>query len=107
MGNLDQNIKNKISTQPTPDTSTDKECEPSAPESFYITNTETTHLIFVDIEKTGRVYADQTGWFLITSSEGNKYVCILYDYYANKILTEPLKNRTRQAIMRYYYKLYS
>ena len=51
MDRLDQNRKNKISTQPAPDTSANKECKPATPESLHIYNTETTHLIFVFIEK--------------------------------------------------------
>ena len=74
MGYLDQTRNNKISTQPTPDTSADKECEPATHSSLNISNTETTHLIFTAIEETVRVYTDQTGWLPVTSSKVNKCV---------------------------------
>ena len=73
MGYLDQTRTNKRSTQPTPGTSSEKECEPATTDSLNIFNTETTHIIFAD-KKMGRVYTDQTGRFPITSSKGNKYV---------------------------------
>ena len=72
MVNLDQTRKNKISTQPTPDTSAEKECDTATPEALHISNIETTHLIFAAIEKMGHVYTDQIYRFPITSRNGNK-----------------------------------
>jgi hypothetical protein len=43
-------------------------------------------------EATGQIYTDQTGRFPITSSRGNKYIMILYNYESNDILAEPLKS---------------
>jgi hypothetical protein len=34
----------------------------------------------------GQIYTDQTGRFPVVSSEGNKYIMVLYDYDSNAIL---------------------
>ena len=70
MGYLDQTRTNKRSTQPTPGTSSEKECEPATTDSLNIFNTETTHLVFSVILKTYRFYTYQTGRFSNTSSKG-------------------------------------
>ncbi len=44
------------------------------------------------IPVTGKIFTDQTGRFPITSSRGNKYVMICYDYDPNNIIAEPLKS---------------
>jgi hypothetical protein len=50
-----------------------------------------TNMIYVKaIEATGQIYTDQAGRFPTTSSGGNKYVMILYDYDSNAILAKPL-----------------
>ena len=50
--------------------------------------------------KSGKAYHDLTGQFPHTSSRGNKYVLVHYDYDSNAILAEPLKNRTSGEIKR-------
>ena len=82
-GHLDQMRKNIRSTQP-------KEPELPEPEGERIKHP--THQIFASIESVGRVYTDQTGRFPVTSSSGHKYICILYAYDANAILTKPIKS---------------
>jgi hypothetical protein len=79
----------------------DKDQEPNNPQ---------THQIFATIENTnkiytGKIYTDQTGRFPVTSSQGNKYVLVLYEYDTNAILTEALNNRTAPEILRAYKKL--
>ena len=49
-----------------------------------------------------RISTDQTGGFPITSNRGNKYAMILYKYYCNAILVEPMKLRTTSEISRAY-----
>ena len=39
------------------------------------------------INKDHNIYTEQMGKFLMTSSQGNKYVLIMYVYYANDILS--------------------
>jgi hypothetical protein len=58
---------------------------------------EQSHFCFAALtEITGQVYSDQTGKFTFPSSNGNNYLCILYDYDSNLILAEPMKSRGAQ-----------
>ena len=62
-----------------------------------------THQCFATIESfetTAKAYSDQTGRFPFTSSRGNQYLMIIYDYDSNAILHEPLKNRTATELTR-------
>ena len=59
------------------------------------------------IQMTGQIYSDQTGRFPVTSSRGNKYIMIVYDYDSNAILSEPLKSRTENELLRAYTKLHT
>jgi hypothetical protein len=73
-------------------------------------NNTQTHQIFAAIENTdkiytGKIYTDQTGRFPVTSSQGNKYILVLYEYDTNAILTEVLHNRTAPEILQAYKKL--
>ena len=70
MGYLDQTRKSKRSTQPTLDTSADKECDPASQESLHIANTEKTNLIFSAIEKwEASAMTKQAGCLLPQSGE--------------------------------------
>ena len=42
---------------------------------------------------TGRIATEQTGEFPVVSSQGNRYIFILYNYDRNSILAEPMKSR--------------
>jgi hypothetical protein len=69
-----------------------------------------THQIFAAIENTnkiytGKIYTGQTGRFPGTSSQGNKYVLVLYEYDTDSILMEALHNRTAPEILQAYRKL--
>ena len=57
------------------------------------------HNIFATIEQAGRIYTNQTGRFPVTSSLGNKYVMIFYNYDTNAILAQPLKNQRGVEIL--------
>jgi hypothetical protein len=59
------------------------------------------------IPVTGKIFTDQTGRFPITSSRGNKYVMICYDYDSNNIIAEPLKSRTELELLRAYTKIHN
>jgi len=54
----------------------------------------------VDNSSSGKAYHDLTGQFPHTSTRGNKYLLVHYDYDSNAILAEPLKNRTSGEIKR-------
>jgi hypothetical protein len=59
------------------------------------------------IKMTGQIYNDQTGRFPITSSRGNKYIMVVYDYDSNVILTEPLKSHSKNELHRAYTKIHT
>jgi hypothetical protein len=59
------------------------------------------------IKITGQIFSDQTSRFPITSSRGNKYIMVIYDYDSNAILTEPLTSRTEMELLRAYTKIHS
>ena len=40
-----------------------------------------------------KIYTDQTGRFLVTSSKGNKYIMVAFEEYSNNIMVEPMKFR--------------
>jgi hypothetical protein len=66
-----------------------------------------THVVYAKvITITGQIYSDQTGRFPVTSSKGNKYIMVVYDYYSTAILAEPLKNRTERELLRAYSKMH-
>jgi hypothetical protein len=57
---------------------------------------ETTHeccATIVEFNSKNKAYTDLTGRFPFTSSRGNKYMLIVYDYDSNAILVETLKSR--------------
>lgn len=57
--------------------------------------------VFAAIKDLGKIYTDQTGRFPTTSSLGQKYVMILYDYDSNAIMAKPTKNRTGTEILQH------
>lgn len=104
-GHMDQTRKNVRTTQARtnqPKLQTEQEDEPKQE-----INNASTDLLFATVTETGKIYTDQTGRFPVTSSRGNKYILVLYDYDTNAILTEPLKNRTGNEILRAYQKLHT
>ena len=52
------------------------------------------------VAETGKTFSDQTGRFPVTSSKGNKYIMIMYDYDANSISGEAIKSRTGEELVR-------
>ena len=99
LGHLDQQRKNIQSTKvqaPNKDEEQDKHIK--------------TNVIFPSImelpHSTGKIATDQTGRFPTTSSRGNTYVFLLYDYDSNAILAEPIKSRSQQEILRAYKTLF-
>ena len=67
-----------------------------------------TNWVFMQpIQITGKIFSDQTGRFPFTSSRGNKYVMIVYDFDSNAILAEPMKSRTKIELVRAYTHIHS
>jgi hypothetical protein len=54
----------------------------------------------------GKVYTDLTGRFPMTSSKGNKYILVLYEYDGNAILAEPMKTKSDVEAVKAYTVLY-
>ena len=61
-------------------------------------------IIIIIVDKTHKIYTDQTGKFPIISSRGNKYILIIYVYDATVILASPLKIRSGSHILEAYTK---
>jgi hypothetical protein len=105
LGHLDQQHKNTRSTKPKTPSTTPTPQPDTQPTSE--NPNERTHQVFpaiVDAD-TGKIFTDQTGKFPVTSSRGNKYVFVLYDYDSNAILVEPIKSRMQNELLRVYRKL--
>jgi hypothetical protein len=97
-GHLDQSRKNQRSTKSTTSTTTANEHETCFPTSNN-PNTRTHSCYATIMEPTGQIYSDQTGRFVVPSSNGNNYLMILYDYDSNAILAEPMRTRTGKSIL--------
>jgi hypothetical protein len=61
--------------------------------------------VYATIVESGKLHNDLTGHFPTTYAKGNKYVLVLCDYDTNKKLTEPMKNRVDEEMVRAYNKL--
>ena len=51
------------------------------------------------VELSGNIYSDQTGRLPLTSSNGNRYVMVVYNHDYNAILAEPLKSRSAEHLL--------
>ena len=67
-------------------------------------NNGKTELVMATVEKTHKIYTEQTGKFPMAPSRGNKYVLIMYVYDDNAIFVEPLKSRSGRHILEVYTK---
>jgi hypothetical protein len=108
-GHLNQERKNIQSTKPSISINPLVKLEPSTIErnlDFFPPSESPnlkSHQCFtsvVSFKTTAKAYSDQTGRFPYTSSRGNQYLMIVYDYDSNAILQEPLKNRTAGELTR-------
>jgi hypothetical protein len=110
-GHMDQQRANLRSTQPTPkpiDTTatikeeTDYDINPTAIPDHQLAPARS-HFIYADCQQTtGQLFTDPTGRFLTTSTSGNAYILVVYDYDSNYIHAEPMKNRTGPEILAAY-----
>ena len=62
------------------------------------------YFIIKPIASTGKTLSDQTGFFPVTASKGNKYVMIIYDYDSNGRV---MKSRTGDEILRAFAKMHT
>ena len=108
-GHLCQQQRNfrstKITATPSIDNNTPEMTTPSVPltEPHVLTK-----MAFLkSIKVTRNISTDQTGRFPVTSSCVSKYLMVLYDYDSNAIITEPLKSRGEQELLRVYSTLHT
>jgi hypothetical protein len=59
-----------------------------------------TQFVYAATIDAGQIYTDQTGRFPVVSSNGNKYIMILYGYESNAILAQPIKDRTAPELLK-------
>ena len=67
-----------------------------------------TNEIFIKItpfKPTQKEYSDLTGRFPYTSSQGNQYFVVVYDYNSNAILVKVIKSRNGTEIKNAYMKI--
>jgi hypothetical protein len=101
---MDQTHQGQRSTQPNP-TSTPNatnllDNDDVLPDHI---NEDLTNLVFMVIHDiTMLVFSNQTGCFPITSNWRHTYLVIFYIYDANFIALVPIKNRTKQELLRAY-----
>ena len=121
MGHLDQQRKNTQSTQktnpinynPSENAINSNANRRSSKATTPVTeawqeHTHNTYANLLNINRpTGQIHTNQTGQFPVQSSQGNKYVMILYDYDSNSILAGAMKSRTAHEMVRAYEKLHT
>ena len=95
-GHLDQSRKNQRSTKPkaapAPAEQQQEAPEPTIPvQEPDNLKTQYVYASVLEYSETNMVHGNLTGRFPHTSSQGNKYVLILYNYDGNAILAEPMK----------------
>jgi hypothetical protein len=101
-GYMDQTRQGQRSTHPTSIFADDSVDVPTPAPGNIRTNLVymTTH------EATGHLYTDQTGRFPVTSNRGHAYLVIFYIYDANFIAFVPIKNWTKEELLRAYMSTY-
>ena len=62
-------------------------------------NNKTNFCYFAMHQITGQIASDLTGKFAIPSSQGNKYLLVVYDYDSNHIFAEPLPSRFDKSLL--------
>ena len=101
-GHLDQSRKNQASTK----TANSEEPWAATPAIKDGVRTNHVYATYLEVDKLkGEIHTDLTGRFPVTSSRGNKYIFVLYDYDSNAILVEPLQNRSGLSIVNAYTNL--
>jgi hypothetical protein len=100
----DATVKGHINQQRQNTRSTQKRVPSTAPalEPKYTGKMEFVYATIVD---SGQIHSGLIGRFPTTSVKGNTYMLVLYDYDTNNVLTEPMKSRGDQEMVRAYNKL--
>jgi hypothetical protein len=70
-------------------------------------NNAMTNLVYMLIKDiTDQIFMDQTGHFPVTSNRGHAYLVIFYVYDVNFISSVPIKNCTKEELLRTYQLAY-
>jgi hypothetical protein len=101
-GHLKASPKNLRSTKIKPNNTPDASTTMTTPLPEEEPTVRTQFVYAKVVTVTGQIYSDQTGRFPVTSSRGNKYIMIVYDYDSTAILAEPIKNRSEAELLRAY-----
>jgi hypothetical protein len=104
LAKADANVKDHMNQKRQNTRSTQTRAPATAP-ALEPTYTGTTEFVYATIVDSGQIHSDLTGRFPTTSAKGNKYLLVLYDYDTNNVLTEPMKSRGDQEMVRAYNKL--
>jgi hypothetical protein len=59
-----------------------------------------THCIYLAVLDAGQIYTDQTGRFTVISNRVNVSIMVLYEYYGNATMAEPIKNNKAGKLLR-------
>ena len=102
-GHLDQERANLQSTK----NNNTEELEDFEPSDGIAMKTWHNAAILYPFKPKEKTYSDQTGRFPYRSSRGNEYTMVMYDFDANAILVEPLKNRQAKSIANAWESLHS
>jgi hypothetical protein len=70
-------------------------------------NIHTHHVFMTVLLVTGGISSDNTGCFPVTSNRGNPYVALFYIYNANAIQSVPIKNRSKEELLRAVTEVYA
>ena len=97
-GHLDQERKNMQSTQKTNNRDVEKN-EDNNPKQEKCKTKNCFYSITQLDHHNKKAYTDLTGRFPVQSARGHNYIFICYDYDANAILAEPMKNREADSIV--------
>ena len=66
---------------------------------MHLSNGTTSEICMTLADVDDKIFTNQTGWFPLQSSQGNKYIMTCYAYNWNAILTILIKNRTTEELL--------
>jgi hypothetical protein len=104
LAKADANVKGHMNQQRQNIRSTQKRVPTTGP-ALEPTFTGKTEFVYATIVNSGQIHSDLTGGFPTTSAKCNKYVLVVYGYDTNNVLTEPMRSRGDQEMVRTYNKL--
>jgi hypothetical protein len=104
LAKADATVKGQMNQQ-RQNTRSNQTRAPSPAPALEPTYTGKTEFVYATIIESGQIHSDLRVRFPTTSSKGNTYMLVLYYYDTNNVLTEPMKSRGYQEMVRAYNKL--